>query len=32
MLKDKLKTYAASKGYKDIRGEKSKVNNEDQLK
>jgi RNA polymerase sigma factor (sigma-70 family) len=30
MLKDKLKSYASSKGYKDIRGEKSKLSNEEE--
>ncbi len=30
MLKDKLKAYAASIGYKDVRGEKSKQSNEEE--
>ncbi|HEX5626003.1 MAG TPA: sigma-70 family RNA polymerase sigma factor [Saprospiraceae bacterium] len=30
MLKDKLKNYAATIGYKDVRGEKSKTNAEDE--
>ena len=30
MLKDKLKAYAASIGYKDIRGEKSKLKSEEE--
>ncbi len=30
MLKEKLKAYAASIGYKDIRGEKSKLNKEEE--
>ncbi len=30
MLKEKLKTYASSIGYKDFRGERSKLNNEEE--
>jgi len=30
MLKDKLKAYAASIGYKDVRGEKSKQSDEEE--